>query len=371
MVQGMRLKAEHGIVCSMPRERFGYFGWPSIARTGDGDLVVGTSGLRLAHVCPWGKTVLFRSCDDGRTWSFPRVLNDTPLDDRDCGVVSLGGRRLLVTWFSLDVRKWLTSKWHAEQIAQYEDADDALTQWRSVCDRWDDATVKKWWGSWVRVTEDGESWSDFIRVSVNTPHGPIVLASGELLYLGKCYLRDQTSGPIRAIRSANGGRTWQDLGVVPNPEGARNENFAEPHVAELPSGRLVGLIRSRPWRDNFPDFHMYQTESDDGGSTWSRARATGIYGSPAHLLVHSSGTLVCSYGHRMAPYGIRAMLSRDGGRTWQADLVLRDDGASLDLGYPASVELPDGSLFMVYYYHVRAGEKCSLLWTRWKLPGQV
>ena len=64
------------------------------------------SGLRFAHVCPWGKTVLFKSKDDGKTWSGPRILNDTPLDDRDCGVLSLGGKKLLVTWFTLDVRPY-------------------------------------------------------------------------------------------------------------------------------------------------------------------------------------------------------------------------------------------------------------------------
>ena len=39
-----------------------------------------------------------------------------------------------------------------------------------------------------------------------------------------------------------------------------------------------------------------------------------------------------------------------------------------DLGYPATVELGDGSLFTVYYQKAAPGEKCSLLWSRWKLP---
>jgi hypothetical protein len=62
------------------------------------------------------------------------------------------------------------------------------------------------------------------------------------------------------------------------------------------------------------------------------------------------------------------MVSRDGGATWQHDLVLRDDGPDGDLGYPASVEMPDGSLLTIYYQKAAAGEKCSLLWTRWSLP---
>jgi hypothetical protein len=51
---------------------------------------------------------------------------------------------------------------------------------------------------------------------------------------------------------------------------------------------------------------------------------------------------------------------------------LRDDGPDADLGYPSSVELGDGSILTVYYQKLAAArEKCSLLWTRWKLPEQA
>ena len=62
------------------------------------------------------------------------------------------------------------------------------------------------------------------------------------------------------------------------------------------------------------------------------------------------------------------MISRDGGESWDADWILRDDGPDWDLGYPASVEMPDGSVLTVYYQKHRAGEKPSLLWSRWALP---
>ena len=93
-----KVEAEHGIVCRLPGERFGYFGWPSIARMDDGTskmrqsrLVVASSGLRTEHVCPFGKTVLNISTDDGHTWSAPEIINNSLLDDRDAGVVNLGG----------------------------------------------------------------------------------------------------------------------------------------------------------------------------------------------------------------------------------------------------------------------------------------
>ena len=47
----------------------------------------------------------------------------------------------------------------------------------------------------------------------------------------------------------------------------------------------------------------------------------------------------------------------------------RDDAPDWDLGYPSTVELGDGSLFTVYYQRDAPDEHCSLLWSRWQLPG--
>jgi hypothetical protein len=113
---------------------------------------------------------------------------------------------------------------------------------------------------------------------------------------------------------------------------------------------------------------MMQTMSDDGGRSWSTAQPLGFHGSPPHVMVHSTGVVAAVYGCRERPYGQRAMVSYDGGGTWDAGYILRGDGPDGDLGYPASVELADGQIFTVYYQKRGAGEPCSLLWSRWALP---
>jgi len=361
-----RVQARHGVVCRLPGERFGYFGWPSVARMDDGTLVVASSGLRTAHVCPFGKTVLNFSTDEGQSWSPPQVINDTPLDDRDAGVLSLGGRRLLVSWFTSDTRQYLGRAALSEEERRL---------WEEKLSTWTDELVRRWLGSWVVLSEDGKTWSEPVRVPVSTPHGPIRLASGDLLYLGKAGFSSpgREEGDIMACRSTDDGRTWTELGSVQPHEGTRRSNYHEPHVVELQDGRLLGMIRFQYREHDAPateqvNFSLFQTESADGGMSWSPARPTGVYGSPPHLLRHSSGALVCVYGYRREPYGQRAMVSRDGGASWEADIVLRDDGPDGDLGYPASVEMPDGSIFTVYYQKAAPGERCSLLWTRWELP---
>ena len=370
------MKAEHGIVCRLPGERFGYFGWPTVARVGDGDgngtLLVASSGLRSEHICPWGKTVLNASTDDGRTWSPPRVINDSPLDDRDAGILDLGAGRLLVSWFTSDTRQYAQQDWVRSMMGAEE-----VDSWGPTLSQVTDVVAQEHIGSWVSLSADGgDSWGERIRVPVSAPHGPIRLRNGDLLYLGKPYgsWSDMDGAPITAARSTDGGCSWQILGQVPCHPATGPANYHEPHVVELPTGCLLGLIRiedhggERLAASGIPSFSLMQTESTDGGFTWTTARPLGFHGSPPHLLRHSSGKLIATYGYRQALYGQRAAFSNDDGATWEHDWVIRDDGPDGDLGYPSTVELADGALFTVCYQKVAGDAKCSLLWSRWMLP---
>ena len=363
--------AEHGVVCTLPGEFFGYFGWPSVARTDDGALLVVASGFRHTHVDPFGRTVLLRSRDEGHTWTTPTVINDLPIDDRDAGIVSLGGTALLVTWFTSDTRRYDVAKSYRSladpaAVRRYEDGFQRLT----------DAAVDRWLGSWTRVSDDGgDTWGPPGHVPVTAPHGPILLPDGHaLLYLGKVFTHGRGEA-IQAWRSEDRGHTWHELGTVPLALHTVAEHYHEPHVVALGHDRLLGLIRIQNHGTaplladaGIPDFSMMQTTSGDGGRTWTPAQPLGFHGSPPHIIHHSGGALAAVYGYRLAPFGQRAMVSYDEGESWEAGYVLRDDGPDGDLGYPASVELPGGSLFTVYYQKVREGEPCSLLWTRWALP---
>ena len=109
------------------------------------------------------------------------------------------------------------------------------------------------------------------------------------------------------------------------------------------------------------------SRSADGGRNWSETYRLPCDGTPPHLLLHSSGRVLCVYGYRHAPYGQRAMTTVDG-LTWSEEIIIRDDGLDSDLGYPASVELGDGSIFTIYYQRLPGDTQTSILSSRWKLP---
>src|SRR5437762_1002599 len=77
-----------------------YHGWPTVTRRKNGQLVLVYSGGREAHVCPFGRVEMMTSDDEGRTWTWPRVLLDGAIDDRDSGVVETSRGSILVTTFT-------------------------------------------------------------------------------------------------------------------------------------------------------------------------------------------------------------------------------------------------------------------------------
>lgn len=355
------LKATHGVICSMPKSfYFGYFGWPSVTKMKDGTLIAGASGLRHQHVDPWGKTVLFYSKDLGHTWFGPNIINDTPLDDRDVGLITLDDGSVLASWFTLDTKSY-TSRGSKHSITDPKIVEEL--------EFWDEKSIDHYAGSYVLKSKDGYLFDERIRVPVTAPHGPIQLKDGSLFYLGRIFHNFHEKRGIAAFKSYDRGLTWEEVGIV-DTEPFDVNYCHEPHAVELDDGKIIGMIRYQ--KDCFT---FFQIESADGGKTWGQPIATGAKGSPPHLIKHSSGTLICVYGYRgypkagtHSPYGQMAMISRDNGKTWDKDLCIRLDGLSYDLGYPASVELDDKSIFTVYYQQLKPEDSPGLLWSRWELP---
>lgn len=361
---------------------FKYNGWPSVCKDDRGVLYAVASSMRLSHVDPCGKNCMYMSYDEGRTWTKPIVLNDSYVDDRDMGICYLGEGRLIVSWFSEAPTNYLD---HMQEYDWLGDADKALVAGFSKA--WKMFPKEEYLalaGSFVMMSNDyGVTWSDPVRVPLFGPHGPSVCKDGTLVYLGNMLYNDSYSykdengnevrPPITCYTSTDGGYTWSFAGEVPDAKGPRGEtvtahNMYEPHVVELPDGRLMGAIRTHN-EDLDPAFTVFITYSSDKGKTWTAPKGIGVDGSPPHLMVHSSGAVICSYSCRTD--GIRcerAVVSYDMGETWTQDYALDHRiGNQKDMGYPASVELNDGSILTVYYQPDPDEYWTSVQCAHWKL----
>lgn len=361
-----RVKAEHQVVYETGKDNLlGYFGWPTVAAEKDGSLTIGVSGFRNSHVCPFGQNVIFRSTNSGKTWSEPESINNSQIDDRDVGLTAMNDEKLLLSWFTSDTRFYFKGHSYARPNR---------LNFRSVIDSWSDELVQSQLGSFIRTRDDKGIWGRQIPVKVSAPHGPIQLRDGRLFYLGAPFGKYDTGGKlhfsmetlhcmreIQAVISSDGGETWTELGYTERASEAHV--FCEPHAIELPDGRIIGMLRCQ----STDYFAIWQTDSLDCGRTWSKPKFV-TNGSPPHLMRHSSGVLICTYGYRSPGYGQRVMFSRDNGASWDTDWIIRDDGFNGDLGYPSSVELPDGSMYTVYYQASSEKMNCGVLASKWTLP---
>lgn len=373
-----------GIMTRMPRiihhftvfeEPGHYLAWPALARTADGDLIVLFTRTD-EHMGPQGAIWSCRSRDQGETWEPPVVVRDTLIDDRESGLTTLQDGSLLA-------HIWSTQ--HTESSYRGLSADAYAP---GVVDRWiervnlpDYREASHLHGAWnLLSTDGGHTWSDPVR-GPDSIHGGIHLASGALLTAS--YRNDENH--IGIYRTSAPLQPWERIAVVrcPQPDSVR---FGEPHLTQLPGGRIILMIRATaiPYDDHADRCFAWISWSDDDGDSWAEARPTDIWGYPPHLLTLQDGRVLATYGYRRPPYGERACLSRDGIH-WDPndELILRDDAPNHDLGYPHSIELEPGKILTVYYQpNVPPGTrlqdrpprpdrvKTSILGTLWELPAE-
>lgn len=346
-----------------------YFAWPTVARLKDGRLAVAASGFRISHVCPFGKAVISYSSDNGKTYTLPTPVIDTPLDDRDGGLCPFGENGFILTSFNNTVafQRETAASINNEKSRNYRYA---------YLDTVDSSAEERYLGVTYRVTLDGGiTFGEVQRSPVSSPHGPIELKSGKILWLGRrMYAEDPDprDEKISAYYIDPITAEYEHVGDVPNV--IRNGEYIrafEPNLYEREDGKLIAHIRV-PRVDEARSHTIYQSTSTDGGKSWTvpvPLLGDGyVDGCPAHIIRHSSGVLISAYSYRKPPFGIKAMISTDGGESWDtSDHRIYTNTVSPDLGYPSTVEMPDGTMLTVFYARPSESSPCVIMQQRWVL----
>ncbi len=208
----------------------------------------------------------------------------------------------------------------------------------------------------------GLTWSSPNRVPLNSPHGPITLSDGRLLYAGKQLWSE--GHKVGVCHSKDDGQTWEWLADIPARGADSVVEYHELHAVEARDGTLLVHIRNH---NPANQGETLQCESQDGGKSWTTPHPIGVWGLPSHLLRLRDGRLLMSYGYRRAPFGNQARLSSDNGKTWSEPFVISDDAPGGDVGYPSTVELPDGSFVTVWYESMRSPARAVLRQAKWSI----
>ncbi len=348
---------EPKIIMSNPHSKHNYFAWPTVTRLQNGKIAAVASGFRLSHVCPFGKAVISYSDDNGESYTLPAPVIDTVLDDRDCGITPFGKSGVIVTSFNnaVSFQRQIPGEYrqtYLDTVSPQEEAE-AL-------------------GSTFRISHDcGVTFGPIYKSPVTSPHGPLELADGSLLWVGRTF--NSNGGDVdreKCIQAhkINPDGSTEYVGRIDNIEyEGREPLLCEPHTIRLDDGSLLTHIRVQN-NDGPRIFTVFQSRSTDGGRTWSVPvqiiEREG--GSPPHILRHSSGMLISTYGYRNPPFGIKAMFSRDNGESWDYGHDVYVNGVSSDLGYPASIELEDHSILTVFYAIPKQGEPAVIMQQIWR-----
>jgi photosystem II stability/assembly factor-like uncharacterized protein len=274
-----------------------------------------------------GRAMLIRSADQGKSWSKPETILDSPWDDRSPDMVELPDGTILCTLFT------------------YSGEADPVKKPERACRT-----------AILRSTDGGRSWEKTLRrlpspfLSDATDGPAIVLKDGSVLLA--VYGSPEVGGREQnaIFRSTDRGQTWELLSVV-----KCDHEMSESAVAQLPDGRLVLITR--------PEGDLLW--SSDGGRSWTKPASFGMRMFEPGLLALRDGTLLCLHGSYGAG-GLRAIFSSDGGQTWIAPAAKH--GFEVDravYGYGRGIELPDGSVLAVYLHtggHATRDAQTEALW---------
>lgn len=303
----------------------GYF--PVAIRLRSGRIAVVMRG-GAGHLGLAGRLDMIFSEDDGRSWSPPVVVNDSPIDDRNPALGEAPDGALVVGF-------WRTATYSPEG-------------------RYDPNLTDKERSTWVtRSTDGGRTWSepapiDTAEIGLGSPFGRMVtLPDGAMLMAiygfqvrrpGEAVERERHHSYV--YRSTDGGRTWSRHAEI----GDGRQQLNETSLVRLPDGRIRAAIRARAT-------DLWLSDSRDGGLTWSppvRFAPANVH--PADLCLLPDGRVLLTLGNRVGPFGVLGVVSDAAGAfDWNRRFTLLDDALGADCGYPSSVALPGGRALTLYY----------------------
>ncbi len=242
-----------------------------------------------------------------------------------------------------------------------------------------------------RSTDQGRTWQTDTMDGSDCPRNIIVEADGSLLMVralekmseDECDGNKITKGGpnLRLDRSRDGGKTWElSEGIVDWDY----STWGEISCIRLKDGRLLATMRNQipeTVGEGFED--TYITESSDDGKHWSKPQQMGNTAEVhAYLTELDDGRILATYVNYHLPWGIYAVISDDGGKTWDIEnpieLAL---SADFNTGWAGTLQLPDSSLITCYasttYLQVDCYDPDYMKWpaekqttevVRWNLP---
>jgi hypothetical protein len=330
-----------------------YSAFPHVVSLGGQELLVAfrqaPRECEVRHTHPRSIITVMRSYDNGLTWDADGAAQLAAGGGQEFGILYLGGGKVVGALAKHEVVSRI------EAVRSRIPHDDPHEY--PFCPAG---------GYWIWSDNYGLTWplenARLVKPKVTPSAAPICLNGGTILM--------PTYGCIEAVpacsallfRSSDLGVTWSQP-IVMGEGIPQTREYNEPGIVELEPGHVLCLHRTDAKPGTF-----WWNESFDGGLTWTEPEDTGIIsGACPRLRKVADGRVLLTFGRRMPPFAIRAMLSDDGGKTWGDTAWVLRETPDCDQGYSSSIQIEDGRVFTACYAQNAAGVT-GIVGTYWRLP---
>jgi len=311
-----------------------------LARMGDGTLVIAVCRDNNDEDPAKRRFSIqvYRSTDEGQTWE---EIGKTPLFGKEPSLTALPDGALVLT----------------AQAGYFGPGADLYHQ---PVSRSEDGGV-----TWETFSVEGK---DYVRNLIVETDGTLTMIRA----LKSDWENKGDGSPnLEVARSSDGGKSWTAREGVIDWD---YPGFGEVSSIRLRSGKLLAALRRQipgTVGEGFEDTVI--TASEDDGKTWSKPwQLLPCAEVHAYLTELDDGRILATYSSYHMPWGVFAVGSDDGGKTWDLDRPIQLAlSAGYWVGWAATLQLPDKSLVTSYAattYWKQEPDKFTCEVVRWRLP---
>lgn len=324
-----------------------HLAFTDIEKTNDGKLLL-VYREGDGHVEPNGRIMKQFGGLDGLSWDAPiELYNDKTYDDRDPSIMRLSNGDILLTFFkyhlSSDKQKSVPNIVHTF-FARSKDNGNSFSEPIQIDPgkmSYGKEELYKKENLWYEKSNKNR------LVPFKASSAAIVEGAGEKLFLPSYGVSPGLYGAISLGVSGDNGKTWSYQNVL---EGSDEQlDLNEPALVMVDGSHWIMHVRTQK-----EGGYSYQTQTFDGGKSWSPYKNLGFIGHSPELIKLSNGVVVAAYrlievaGEKISGVKVALKYSKDKGSSWSDFIIVEDCGLN-ECGYPGLLELSNGKLAVSYY----------------------